>query len=87
MEEPVSIGDELTLEQKIQTLREVKAHLSREIYSLCLFLGLDPEVFDPETYTPDPATSTPVSLPRWQSLSRHCETLTVVKNKLAELGV
>lgn len=83
----MSIGDALTLEQKIQTLKDVKAHLSREIYSLCLYLNIDPETFDPATFTPDPSQTNPVSLPRWQALGRHCETLTSITNKLEELNV
>jgi hypothetical protein len=48
------IGDimefELTTEQKVIALNNVKAQVINEMYSMILFLGLDPDTFDPLTW-------------------------------------
>lgn len=51
----MSFTDSLTQQQKDNILEEVKESKSREIYRLCLHLGIDPDTFVPEEYlSPNP---------------------------------
>lgn len=41
---------ELTTEQKVIALNNVKAQVINEMYSMILYLGLDPDTFNPSTW-------------------------------------
>jgi hypothetical protein len=75
----MSFTDSLTQDQKNQILEEVKISKSREIYRLCINLGIDPDTFVPEDY----ASPSPVMQHETVLLEQACKAYVSV---LAKLG-
>jgi hypothetical protein len=75
----MSFTDSLTQDQKNQILEEVKISKSREIYRLCINLGIDPDTFVPEDYV----SPSPVMQHETVLLEQACKAYVSV---LAKLG-
>ncbi len=79
---------ELSREAKETALRNAITNMSAEIYSLCLQVGIDPdiiEVDDPEASFPTNVTEADPNFYVFQRLSRACSALVLANEKLAQL--
>jgi hypothetical protein len=74
----MSFADSLTQEQKNAILEEVKITKAREIYRLCVQLGIDSDTFAPEDYV----SPTPVMQHETVLLEQACKAYTSVLVKL-----
>jgi hypothetical protein len=74
----MSFLNSLTEEQKNAILEEVKASKSRDIYRLCVVLGIDPDTFVPGDYeSPIPVVQHETIL-----LEQACKAYVAVVNKI-----
>lgn len=74
----MSFTDSLTQDQKNEILQEVKLSKSREIYRLCVHLGIDPDTFVPEDYE----SPTPVVHHETVLLEQACKAYVSVVSKI-----
>ncbi len=82
----MNIGAELTTEQKVAALTDAKSLIVKELYHLCLMVGVDPDTVDTATFDVSKIDLTPITAGRLLAIQKQLSNLSTITGKLEELN-